>query len=298
MSVFLETKTYNFEVTTPIIMTGVDKNEAELRIPSIKGMLRWWFRFYMVGKVSNIEELKDIESEVFGSTKKACPFYLRIEQSLQKKQNAYLCMNDNRKNNHDNKSKDYSRIKRSAYEPEQNFKISFRFLSNFSYTKDLYDSILLLSLFGGIGARWRRGFGSVQLNYTDHKLSSGNENFDELSRTIKDKINNRHNKKINYFMNITNTKIYLIKKFWNSWEEAMNNLRDNFYRKLKRQLEIKKISYKPQEWDREVSPLIIQIKKTIDNKYFGIVLVYEECNIFQKLEKQIFNLGFGLEDIL
>ena len=37
-------KTYRCELLTPMIMSGADQSKAELRAPSIKGALRWWWR--------------------------------------------------------------------------------------------------------------------------------------------------------------------------------------------------------------------------------------------------------------
>jgi CRISPR-associated protein Cmr1 len=151
---------------------------------------------------------------------------------------------------------------------------------------------MLLSLFGGIGARWRRGFGSVQIEDFSYKGKNLEELANELKNKIKDlkEIQVKDNEKLNCFMNITNTKIYLIKPkndFWNSWESAMNDLRDNFYRKMKNQLKMKKIAYKPSNGEREVSPVIIQIKKTKNNNYFGVVLVYEKWSEFKNFEDKI-----------
>jgi CRISPR-associated protein, Cmr1 family len=66
-----------FEIITPIIISGIDKNKVELRSSSIKGMLRWWFRFYK-SSFLNVDKLRKFENEVFGSTENGCLFYMRI----------------------------------------------------------------------------------------------------------------------------------------------------------------------------------------------------------------------------
>ena len=272
-----------FEVITPIIIAGIDKNKVELRSSSIKGMLRWWFRFYK-SSFLDVDKLRKFENEVFGSTENGCLFYMRILNFPQNIGDAYLCMNDRREKGQNGARNDYYKIKRSAYLPNQNFEISFKFFPHFKYQNELENSLMLLSLFGGIGARWRRGFGSVQIE--NFKLKS--DTLESLSNEIRVKIKNlRGSNKPDNFTSISNTKIYLIKpkgKFWNSWESAMNDLRDNFYRKMKNQLKTNRIAYRPYG-DREVSPLIIQIKKLEKGNYFGVILVWEKWNRFKEFEE-------------
>ena len=280
----------DFEIITPIIMAGTDKNKVELRIPSIKGILRWWFRFYK-SSFLDVDELRNFESEVFGSTENSSLFYIRLLEEPRNKEDAYLCMNDN-------SIKKYLAIKRLSFSPSQSFELIFKFLPHFNYQKELENSLMFLSLFGGIGARWRRGFGSVQIK--NFELESNT--LESLSNEIIGKIKNlKGNNKPDNFMSISNTKIYLIKPksdFWDSWSFAMDNLRDNFYRKMKNQLGMGKIAYKPSNGEREVSPVIIQIKKTKNNNYFGVVLVYEGWNKFDNFTSQISTLdNFEIKEV-
>jgi len=273
---------YNFSIITPVIISGADKDQVELRTQSVKGILRWWFRFYK-SSFLNVNDLRNFENEVFGSTENSASFYMRVINEPQRKEDAYLCMNDRRKKGENSATKNYFAIKRRSFSASQEFQLIFKFLPHFQYQKELENSIMLLSLFGGIGARWRRGFGSVQA--TKFELKS--DELENLSKEINEKIKNLkgNNNKPDDFMSISNTKIYLIKpknKFWNSWSDAMDNLRDNFYRELKKYIgKEEKITYKPSLGEREVSPLIIQIKKVGDN-YFGVVLVWEKWDGFEK----------------
>jgi CRISPR-associated protein Cmr1 len=285
-----------FEVITPIIIAGIDKNKVELRSSSIKGMLRWWFRFYK-SSFLDVDKLRKFENEVFGSTENGCLFYMRILNFPQKLEDAYLCMNDRREKGQNGARNDYYKIKRSAYLPNQNFEISFKFFPHFKYQNELENSLMLLSLFGGIGARWRRGFGSFQIE--NFKLKS--DTLESLSKEIVGKIKDlKGSNKPNNFMSISNTKICLIKpkgKFWNSWESAMNDLRDNFYRELKNRLKMKKIAYKPYG-NREVLPLIIQIKKLEKGNHFGVILVWEKWNRFGEFKKFLKSLeNYEIEEV-
>ncbi|MBO2534024.1 MAG: type III-B CRISPR module RAMP protein Cmr1 [Thermoactinomycetaceae bacterium] len=33
-----------FQIITPLVLSGADQGGAELRLPSVKGMLRYWYR--------------------------------------------------------------------------------------------------------------------------------------------------------------------------------------------------------------------------------------------------------------
>jgi CRISPR-associated protein Cmr1 len=59
---------FEIKAVTPIVMGGGDQNNAELRAPSFKGLMRFWWRA-VKGKanISDISELKKEESEIFGS---------------------------------------------------------------------------------------------------------------------------------------------------------------------------------------------------------------------------------------
>ncbi len=55
----MTTQTYHLEFLTPCFCAGADQSVAEVRAPSIRGKLRWWFR--VLGGSA------DEEAEVFGS---------------------------------------------------------------------------------------------------------------------------------------------------------------------------------------------------------------------------------------
>lgn len=58
-----------FETVTQMF-SGLDQKTPELRVPGIRGMLRYWLRAALGGVLGDqrIEELRRLESEVFGST--------------------------------------------------------------------------------------------------------------------------------------------------------------------------------------------------------------------------------------
>jgi len=65
----MKTITFECETITPMFLSGADGKTPELRPPSIKGALRFWWRA-MNGHLS-LSDLKKKESEIFGGTNPA-----------------------------------------------------------------------------------------------------------------------------------------------------------------------------------------------------------------------------------
>jgi CRISPR-associated protein Cmr1 len=65
----MNTLTATYRVVTPMFLGGAEPTaEAELRLPSFKGALRFWWRAIMWGKVKDVDELRRREAELFGSS--------------------------------------------------------------------------------------------------------------------------------------------------------------------------------------------------------------------------------------
>lgn len=60
--------TATYRIVTPMFCAGADQNSAELRLPSFKGALRFWWRTLMWGKVTDHSELRNREAELFGAS--------------------------------------------------------------------------------------------------------------------------------------------------------------------------------------------------------------------------------------
>jgi len=48
-------------------MSGLDRFEAELRAPSIKGVLRFWWRAMALGRLVSVDKVREDETRIFGS---------------------------------------------------------------------------------------------------------------------------------------------------------------------------------------------------------------------------------------
>ena len=269
----MEQKEYKFEIVTPLIMSGADRNNLELRTQSIKGILRWWYRF-INGGIKALNQLKIDEADIFGSQDKASKIKLKINDIPKQTTQAYLCMNDNR----NTQNKQYDKIFRKSYN-SSNFFILTVLFNDENIIKEFENILFFINYFGGIGSRWRRGFGSVKIiNSNNQYLFT--ENFDSIEK-LKEYLINKLKKIQLYqnidlsFTNLSNSDLFIImpkNKNWQSWQDAMNDLRKEFYRKFKHEINKKNIgNFNP----RQASPLIIQIKKTkIANKdqYYGVII--------------------------
>ncbi|MFN4226537.1 MAG: type III-B CRISPR module RAMP protein Cmr1 [Candidatus Ratteibacteria bacterium] len=290
---------FKFEIVTPLIMAGVDKNQVELREQSIKGILRWWFRFYK-GASLGLKELKKEEGEIWGSQELASRIRVLIKKRDLVSGEAYLCMNDRRAKGENEAVRPYDKIQRKSYTSGK-FEIDFGILPQFNLDKtlnELNNTLFFLTNFGGIGARWRRGFGSIMIKDNKNFQISGNR-VEEIAEELKKKLKQfpiNQSKQDFDFMNLSNTSIYLIppkNNFWRSWEDAMNELRDNFYRELKRKLSVEAIAIGN---PRKVSPLIIQIKK-ISKGFYGVVLICNKWDKHDECVKQIKSLNFEIKEV-
>lgn len=67
------------EILTPMFVSGADPSATELRAPSIRGELRYWFRALAGPRVNyDPAALRTLEAVVFGSTSRASAFALRV----------------------------------------------------------------------------------------------------------------------------------------------------------------------------------------------------------------------------
>lgn len=67
---------FEVQTVTPLFIAGADQddisNEA-LRPPSLRGVMRWWYRTLLLAKTNSLETIKKYESDLFGSTNMKSP---------------------------------------------------------------------------------------------------------------------------------------------------------------------------------------------------------------------------------
>ena len=153
----IEKKEYNIEVITPMFLAGANNKEPELRAPSIKGMLRFWWRALhpdLVINGNNYIKLKEYESKIFGdSGKQFGKSKVRIILSH------------------------FNSMKIKDFRPTtKNF--TFKGIENgqrFSLIifapEDIHYLVKFSFIVGGVGKRARRGFGSMQILNNENNIN-------------------------------------------------------------------------------------------------------------------------------
>jgi CRISPR-associated protein Cmr1 len=178
------TQEVRLKVVTPLFLGNAGKKEgeipSELRPPSIKGALRFWHR------AAGPDNLKT-EAEYFGSTKGQSSFLLQIGSKELPKldvrkepwQNGPGYLGYGLINKIDRKIRPRQYIQPGEI-------LTLRLVFHPDSSRELKESVLrsfrLLSLFGGLGARSRRGFGSVIGNDVEF------ESIEQLKRCIKSEL--------------------------------------------------------------------------------------------------------------
>lgn len=158
----------SYRVTTPLFLGGADNGKnAELRPPALKGLLRFWFRAVALPQLNTLPEVWKEERDLFGSTAGQAAFLLSVvdhskflpavssEGLWYNPGVAYLGYGMVEK---DKKVRRYLK-------PGISFTVRLDVKRNLSDQGIIYlvQSLKALGLFGGAGARSRKGFGSLSL---------------------------------------------------------------------------------------------------------------------------------------
>ena len=154
---------FRLQVVTPLFLAGADQRLAELRPPSVRGVLRFWFRA-LAGPLLGYERrvLQRAEATLFGSTEQASPWLLRtctfdrepVSEGTFPRSIAYLGYGPIIGN----------KSQRGFFPPGSSCQLKIRWLKEDALLIQLLEAtIWLWGHLGGLGARVRRGFGSVYL---------------------------------------------------------------------------------------------------------------------------------------
>ena len=178
---------FNCETITPMFISGADGVTPELRPPSIKGALRFWWRAMNGG---DWKTLKPQEDEIFGSTEKRSKLLISILPPFPKfskngenlpqitKIKTYY------KEGRIKKKKDGTEFKMETYsismldyltiglkddytlnrgfiKPDEKFTVQLRVPEE--YFDTVRNSFIALSQFGGLGAKSHNGFGCFRV---------------------------------------------------------------------------------------------------------------------------------------
>lgn len=303
----MESLTFACEVVTPMFLAGADGKRAELRAPSLKGALRFWWRA-LNGHLS-LPQLKSRESLIFGGTgeregKSKVTVWLEADKINKSKDNLRV------------KGKNYpvnileylafGTFEREYITPEQPFLINLKYSHYLAkeegLKKEVLKSLSLLSLFGGLGARSRNGYGCFKINNMNFKEVFGTENKD--LKTIFSTVLRNVNKIAGYTAFSNEARLFQTKMTFSSWDGALACL-GTAYRKARESLEKQHVYKKRQyiatpivvkgEHDpflerRHAKPYFLSVQKDDAGKYIGTILFlpysyFSGCRLIDPVEQ-------------
>ena len=280
------------EIVTPLMMHGSDPKKAELRVPSIKGALRFWWR--AIQEENDIASLKRKEGLIFGDTGHKSSIILNISH-----QQIPLVKN--------NKSvyellKDKAGIQYLFYPLNMNkegtlfsqgkFSITTRYremVKDIDIEKELIETLNYLNFFGNIAGRGRRGAGSVKFKHEKLLTFSGSTK-KELMQFIKEHFPKRRGRRYSKYAKA----VYLFDPKLN-WKDALESIgkpfKDFRLNNKSRVLETPNFGFPIRHRDRSVftaarvqgqrcqdmlnrrsSPLLFKIYKSDNNLYFPMIV--------------------------
>ncbi len=294
----MKTITFICETITPMFLSGADGQTPELRPPSIKGALRFWWRAMNGG---DWKTLKKREDEIFGSTEKKSKLLIATKHKPFKTSDEDL---EGRKIEvdgkdfkidilgyllygiYDNKTKTNNR-----HYIKTNEKFTVELSTNLSdeLIKQVIASFFCVSYFGGIGAKSRNGFGrfyveSFEIDKVKQEIPTLRELFAKCFKKPETSFTTFSEKSLMF---------ETINKEYGDYKTVLGSLGE-IYRTVKLGLEAKHIYNKRQFiaspiviegegqqslLDRHSKPYFLSVIKSNGNKYQGVILFlpYEYC---------------------
>jgi CRISPR-associated protein Cmr1 len=147
--------TVKLETVTPLFLGGAEpRGEPELRPPAFRGAMRYWFRATLGGVIGDkdLENLHKLETKVFGSTDAGSQIAIRLHGSLAS-------------NTFDILPHKQGSGRRKAFKESQTIDLTISALRPIDEVswKNACMALNLAILFGGVGLRSRRGYGSLRV---------------------------------------------------------------------------------------------------------------------------------------
>lgn len=280
----METITFECELITPMFMYGADGKKPELRPPSIKGAMRFWWRA-MNGHLP-IDELREKEAAIFGGSEgdgKKSSFSIRIQnekitpvlKSWPRSHKTdginthrqidildYLCFGPMQ---YDKNSKS-NQFSRNSINCGSTFHLLIS-VKNEKLKEEILQTLSLLNCFGSLGSKSRNGFGSFKY-----------QNTDLTKKLIQSLIKTSEVKAFSSFNG--NVKLFKTKQDFDSWDDALAEI-GIAYRTSKLNLE-NKHNYDKRQYigspikksllDRHSKPYFLKVNKNLNGRYEGYIL--------------------------
>lgn len=180
--------TATYRVVTPMFLSGADQSTAELRLPSFKGALRFWWRALATER--DIGKLRDEEDRLFGSTRGASKVRMRIrpcdairiakkgsvlsdnEQGVVGEGARYLGYGVMEAFASQKKGTKAGQLTRACLQAPFTFSVELRAYDLDAAQKEsLLQALKALGTMGALGSKARKGYGSLILQ----ELKQGNQ---------------------------------------------------------------------------------------------------------------------------
>jgi CRISPR-associated protein Cmr1 len=150
------------EVVTPLFCAGANQQQPEIRPPSIRGAMRFWYRALMGRLVhDDVNRLQQIESRIFGTTERSSALKIRVHASQ-------LNVKPFEFGNHNLRYLGFGLFRtqdgspRCYIAPGTKFDITL-LAPDAHILNQAATSLWLLLNLGGLGSRARRGWGSLRV---------------------------------------------------------------------------------------------------------------------------------------
>ncbi len=181
---------FEVQATTPLFLAGADQNSAELRAPTLRGLMRYWQRALvgaMVGTdAEGLASIQQTESATFGATKRSSAIVIKVSAPSHRavKFTEKISVRRGEKRLTTGKGyllwsmKSHGRPERGNFRPARwYFPAGTRFQvtlaardTNSQQLKQAIAAFWLLTQLGGIGSRSRRCAGSLSAQAINNTL--------------------------------------------------------------------------------------------------------------------------------
>lgn len=307
-------KPITFELTTvtPVFMAGEDGTSFELRPPSFKGLLRFWWRAAYWGQSQQKLPIKDIqqaEGDIFGTAAsdgrksnfsirisptefQGCKTPLPYHKILGQRQGKTFPLNILDYLAHGTYDLKTKTFHREYLKQGEQFTLKFKPSSD-KVAKDIITSVYFLAVFGGIGAKSRNGFGSLAV--TNPEIFSFGDidlPYPFPNKAFLDKVVcNPNLPPFTAFSAYRNKqgkqgiKLFKLKSTYSTWDKCLAEL-GTIYREARGRLE-NKHHYEKRQYisapivdkkdtvsfsDRHAKPYFLRVVKTADGAFDGYIL--------------------------
>lgn len=222
--------TFNCEVLTPMFLGGADGNVPEIRVPTIRGGMRYWYRALAGGKGEiNPVKLLELEEKVFGSSDKGSSVAIQLSgnSTPQTVKGEIYTKDDRGKPGATGTAYLWYSLtlgsnEKVAIQTGEKFRITLRGRDQ-QTLGDAVDSFKLLAAFGGLGSRARRAAGSFRITAIESSFELGQERLSVESYPAMPDASLSQQPTFNVF-NEQYCEVHHINKEFKSWDQAVEFL--------------------------------------------------------------------------